>query len=121
MGLIIGFVLGALGSFLGIGGGPFNVVILFIFFSMKTKQAAENSIYIILISQISGLIIQCFTGAIPEFSFLILTGMMVCGVLGSEIGSIVNRRISEQIATSLFEGIMLVVMLLCVYNVINLS
>ena len=43
------------------------------------------------------------------------------GVLGSEIGSIVNRRISEQIATSLFEGIMLVVMLLCIYNVINLS
>ena len=42
---IIGVVLGLLSSFLGIGGGPINLVILFFFFSMSTKEAAENSLY----------------------------------------------------------------------------
>ena len=42
--LLIGFLLGMLSSFLGIGGGPVNLVVLFYFFSMDTKTAAENSI-----------------------------------------------------------------------------
>ena len=37
--------LGIISSFLGIGGGPINLVVLFFFFSMPTKIAAENSLY----------------------------------------------------------------------------
>ncbi|MEI3183290.1 MAG: sulfite exporter TauE/SafE family protein [Lachnospiraceae bacterium] len=37
-------------SFLGIGGGPINLVVLLYFFSMDTKAAAQNSLYIILFS-----------------------------------------------------------------------
>ena len=46
--VIIGLVLGLMSSFLGIGGGPINLVVLFYFFSMETKTAAQNSLYIIL-------------------------------------------------------------------------
>ena len=42
--------LGILSSFLGIGGGPINLVVLFFFFSMDTKTAAQNSLYTILFS-----------------------------------------------------------------------
>ncbi len=49
--LLIGFLLGIMSSFLGIGGGPINLVVLFFFFSMSTKVAAQNSLYIILFSQ----------------------------------------------------------------------
>ena len=35
--IIIGVVLGIFSSFLGIGGGPINLVVLFYFFSMETK------------------------------------------------------------------------------------
>ena len=35
--LIIGFVLGIMSSFLGIGGGPINLVVLYFFFSMTTR------------------------------------------------------------------------------------
>ena len=39
----IGFVAGALWSFLGIGGGPFNLAILTFFFGMYSKPAAQAS------------------------------------------------------------------------------
>ena len=49
---MIGMLLGLISSFLGIGGGPVNLIVLFFFFSMNIKTAAENSIYIILFSQL---------------------------------------------------------------------
>lgn len=38
--LIVGICLGVMASFLGIGGGPINLVALFFLFSMTTKEAA---------------------------------------------------------------------------------
>ena len=61
----IGLVLGILSSFLGIGGGPINLVVLFFFFSMSTKTAAENSLYIIFFSQIASLVSSLLTGSVP--------------------------------------------------------
>ena len=48
--ITIGLALGLISSFLGIGGGPLNLVVLYFFMSMDTKPAAQNSLYIILIS-----------------------------------------------------------------------
>lgn len=47
--IIIGLFLGCMSSFLGIDGGPINLVVFF--FTMSTKEAAQNSLYIILFSQ----------------------------------------------------------------------
>ena len=55
-------------SFLGIGGGPINLVVLFYFFSMETKTAAQNSLYIILFSQITSLLTTLITHSVPEFT-----------------------------------------------------
>ena len=37
---VIGLCLGLMSAFLGIGGGPINLVVLYFFFSMETKVAA---------------------------------------------------------------------------------
>ena len=50
VGVAIGLALGMCSSFLGIGGGPMNLAVLYYFFSMSTKQAAVNSILVILLS-----------------------------------------------------------------------
>ena len=42
--VLIGLFLGCMSSFLGIGGGPINLVELYFFFSMDTKIAASNSL-----------------------------------------------------------------------------
>lgn len=112
----IGLALGMLGSFLGIGGGPFNMAVLYFFFSMSTKTAAQNSLYIILISQATGLIRTLLSGGMPQVTPVLLAGMVLCGVLGSEIGGRLNRRLSESATTRLFEGAMALVMAICLYN-----
>ena len=40
----IGLALGCMSSFLGIGGGPINLVVLYFFFSMATNPAAVDSL-----------------------------------------------------------------------------
>lgn len=117
--IVIGFLLGMLGSFLGIGGGPFNMAVLYFFFSMTTKVAAQNSLYIILISQVAGMAKIFFSGSVPEVKPMLLIGMILFGVLGSEIGGRLNKKFKEDTVTKLFEGSMLLVILICSYNIIR--
>jgi len=108
--IIIGFVLGILSSFLGIGGGPINLVALFYFFSMDTKTSGQNSLYIILFSQAASLINSIAASQIPEFSFLILAFMVLSGIAGG--ATTVNK---------LFIVLMAEIMMICCYNIYQLS
>ena len=119
--ILIGFFLGASSSFLGIGGGPINLVVLFYFFSMDTKTAAQNSLYIILISQISSLLLTVLSGSVPPFSLPTLLGMAVCGVLGGIAGRCVNRRIPSATVDRLFIGMMGLILAICVYNYLRFT
>lgn len=116
---IIGFLLGLLGAFLGIGGGPFNMAVLYFFFSMTTKVAAQNSLYIILISQVAGMAKIIVSRSVPEVQPILLIGMILFGILGSELGGRLNKRFKEETVTKLFEGSMMLVMLICAYNIVR--
>ncbi len=113
----IGLVLGICSSFLGIGGGPINLVVLFFFFSMDTKTAAQNSLYIILFSQVTSLINTLVTRTVPEFSILLLVLMVGGGILGGMAGRAINKKIDGNVVNRLFIGLMGVIMLICVYNI----
>ena len=113
----IGLALGMLGSFLGIGGGPFNMAVLFYFFSMETKAAAQNSLYVILISQATGLMSVVISGSTPPLRLGVLIGMILFGIIGSEMGSRASKCLSERGATVLFEASMLLVMAINVVNI----
>lgn len=53
--VMIGIVHGIISFFLGIGGGPYNVAVLFFFFSMNAKETAKSSLHIIIFSQVSSI------------------------------------------------------------------
>ncbi|MBB5265095.1 hypothetical protein HNP82_002234 [Catenibacillus scindens] len=116
--LIIGFVLGIMSSFLGIGGGPINLVVLYFFFSMTTKVAAQNSLYIILFSQATSFLQTLFTG-LPEFSWLLLLGMAVAGLLGGMCGRAINKKINDKVVDKLFIMLMAVIILINIYNAVK--
>ena len=113
---IIGVVLGLLSSFLGIGGGPINLVILFFFFSMSTKEAAENSLYIIFFSQIASLLSSVVTSSIPAFDPVVLIFMVIGGIAGGIFGRGLNKKISEKTVDKLFIGLMVVIIFINIYN-----
>lgn len=117
--VVIGLALGIMSSFLGIGGGPINLVVLYYFFSMDTKTAASNSLYIILFSQIASLASTIVTKSVPEFSVSILL-LMVCGGIGGGIlGRMLNKKLTNKAVDKLFIGLIAVIILICVYNTIH--
>ena len=113
--ILIGISLGILSSFLGIGGGPVNLVVLFFFFSMSTK--AESSLYIIFFSQTARLLSSLATGSIPEFPVKLLVLMVCGGILGGVCGRAMNKRMEERIVDRLFIGLMVLMILINIYNI----
>lgn len=118
-GIIIGILLGILGSFLGIGGGPFNVAVLYYFFSMPTKKATQNSLFIVLFSQLTSTLKTVIFDGIPGVQLSILAGMILLGIIGSEVGRRINKRINNQQATFLLECAMVLIMCINIYNIIK--
>jgi uncharacterized membrane protein YfcA len=114
--LTIGVILGILSSFLGIGGGPINLVVLFFFFSMSTKIAAENSLYIIFFSQITSILQSLITGNVPEFAIEVLVLMVVGGICGGICGRLFNQKIEDATVDKLFISLMAVIILVNIYN-----
>ena len=117
--LVIGLALGILSSFLGIGGGPFNLVILFYFFSMDTKTAAQNSLYIILFSQVTSLLTTLITRSVPPFEWPALLCMVAGGIGGGMAGRRLNKRLDNAAVDRLFTGLMVVIIGISIYNAVR--
>ena len=115
--VVIGLLLGVMSSFLGIGGGPINLVVLFFFFSMETKVAAENSLYIIFFSQLASLFTTLVSGTVPNFPWPLLLLMAFAGIVGGICGRRINRHIDNATVDKLFLGLMAVVILINVFNI----
>ena len=114
--LVTGVILGGLASFLGIGGGPINLAVLYFFFSMDSKTAALSSIYIIFFSQITNLVFTVATGNVPPFQPLILTLMIIGGIGGGLCGSVLSHRMTHRGVDRLFMAVMGLIILICAYN-----
>ena len=118
--ILVGLLLGIMSSFLGIGGGPINLVVLFYLFSMTTKEAVITSLYIIFISQIASLATSIITNTVPEFPIKVLVVMVAGGILGGVVGRIVNKKIADKTVDKLFIGLMAVMIAINIYNIFGL-
>ena len=115
----IGLVLGLLSAFLGIGGGPINLAVLYYFFSMDTKTAALNSLYIILFSQIASFVSTIARGTVPEFEWPVLLVMVVGGILGGNLGRSISKKMSNSDVDRLFFWLLIVITAISCYNLVN--
>lgn len=118
---VVGLLLGIMSSFLGIGGGPINLVVLGYIFSMTTKEAALSSLYIILFSQMTSLLNTLRTGTVPQVRLSYLAVMVAGGILGGMLGSQINRKIKEEWVDRLFIALMVAIMGINVYNAVRFA
>ncbi len=116
-----GIFLGAVAAFLGIGGGPINIAILYLFFSMDAKKAALNSIFIIFLSQTASLLFTLFGGRVPPFDPVILALMISGGIIGGFTGAAVTRRVSLRGVDTIFSAVLLLIFILSVVQIVQLS
>ena len=112
-------MLGGMSSFLGIGGGPINLVVMYYFFSMEPKTATLNSLYVIFISQIASLSTVVITNTIPEFSPTALGLMIAGGLLGGIVGRGIYERISARAVERLFATLIVIIIFISIYNVVQ--
>ena len=92
------------------------MVVLAYFFSMTTKIAAANSLYIILFSQVTSLLSTLITRSVPEFEWAVLALMVLGGVCGGIVGRMANKKLNDQTVDKLFIGIMVVIIAISLYN-----
>ncbi|WP_194189865.1 sulfite exporter TauE/SafE family protein [Clostridium chrysemydis] len=117
--LIIGFLLGSTSAFMGIGGGPINLAILFLFFAMDSKTAALNSIYIIFFSQLTSLLFTVFRGKVPDFDPSVCLFMLAGGILGGTIGPMISKKLSLKGVDKVYTTLVIVVILISLYNFVG--
>lgn len=113
----IGIALGTTASFLGIGGGPINVMIIMLFLNMKIKEAANASIIVILLSQLAKLIMAAASGGIMVVGIEMVIYMIPAAILGGLIGAKLQHHIRSKYLHKLFNGVLLVLIALNIYNV----
>lgn len=113
-----GLFLGTISSFLGIGGGPFNIVILSMLFSMDMISASIASIIIILFSQITNIsAITLFTG-FGNFDYSMLLVMIPAGAIGGLVGAQIRRLVSLKTMDTIYYIVVVGLIVLNVYNII---
>ncbi|MBS5275123.1 MAG: sulfite exporter TauE/SafE family protein, partial [Clostridiales bacterium] len=116
-----GLALGALNSFLGIGGGPINITILFLMFSLMVKEGAVYSICVVFFCQLSNLITLFATNKFApykDYALIVVLGL-IAAVIGGLCGSTLNKKLSEKTVKVIFTCVMGLVFAINVYNVVG--
>lgn len=114
--IAVGFSLGTISSFLGVGGGPINVAFLVLFFSMTMKEAAVYSVGTILFSQCSKITTMAINGTIPSFSPITLIAAIACAVVGGILGAKANKKSNEKTVKTIFTVVVAGIAVVNFYN-----
>lgn len=117
--MVIGVVLGGLSSFLGIGGGPINLILLYYFFSMDTKSAVKGSLYIIMFSQGASILSTILLNRIPEFEWILIILMVLSGIVGADVGHRINKKLNAEHVDKLFIMLMISIIMINFYNIVK--
>ncbi len=115
-----GLILGFLASLLGIGGGPINVSLLMLMFSMPIKDATVYSIVIIFFSQLTKVVTIASTTGFARFDLNVLWFVIPAAIIGGFLGAVLSKVLSSEKVSLVFRWIILFVVLINVYNGIQL-
>ncbi|WP_028857101.1 sulfite exporter TauE/SafE family protein [Psychrilyobacter atlanticus] len=116
---LVGMILGTIASFLGVGGGPINVMVLVLLMNMDIKKSATTSILIILLSQFTKLLLIFIESRFRGLDLSMLYVMIPGGILGGFIGAHFNHKLTHETIHRIFNIAIVVLVILNIYNVIS--
>lgn len=117
--LLCGLILGALSSFLGIGGGPFNVAIILFVLGCDTRMAAVYSILTILFAQLSKLITVAVTTGYAHYDLSVLPVIVLCGVAGGFLGAKFNTSLHNKAVERCFNIMQVIILCITLSNIVR--
>lgn len=114
--IILGCLLGIISSFLGIGGGPINIAVIYYFYSLEAKQTVLSSLIVVFFSQLSSLILTFCIGT-PIFEYTSLIFMCLGGVFGALIGSKISKNMDNDKTQKFFISVLFFLIIINIYNI----
>jgi uncharacterized membrane protein YfcA len=117
--LLVGLLLGSISSFLGIGGGPFNVTIFTCLFHIPLKRATVYSLVTIVFSQGSKLVTIALTSGFGIYDTSILYYCLPVALLGGVLGLQLHKKLTTIQIQKLFKATVMGIMLLNVIIIIK--
>ena len=111
-----GLMMGCISTFLGIGGGPINVAIICIAFSISIKDAAIYSIFTIMFSQLTTVLANAISPGLYSFDLVMLLYMIPSAIIGALLGAYLNRRLTERTVEILFNTVIALLIFLNLFN-----
>ncbi|EGP4932590.1 sulfite exporter TauE/SafE family protein [Enterococcus faecium] len=113
-----GLLVGTLSVFLGIGGGPLNIIVLVGFMSLTTKDSAPYSIAMIFFAQIPKIIKILVVTQPSSFRWQLVPLIVIAAIIGGNIGTRINRKLTDSHVRLIYSLMMIVLLLICIYNII---
>jgi len=114
---LVGLGLGSLSIFLGIGGGPLNIVFLSLLFSFEVKESVLYSIIMVFFAQISKLGQVYLTNHFLDYNPYLILWVCIFALIGGYIGSIINNRMEDKNIRRVYDYTMVVLLVICLFNV----
>lgn len=118
--MICGLLLGLISSFLGIGGGPLNVSLLMVFFSISIKEATMYSLAIIFFSQLSHLATIVVVTGLNQYHLAPVPVIFLASICGGVLGTVVSKVLPENWVRYCFKGMLFFVMGMTLYNLFHI-
>lgn len=115
----VGFGLGAISVFLGIGGGPLNIALLTWLFGFTLKTATVYSLATIFFSQAAKLALVGASGGFGRHDLHLIPLLMVAAVAGGFAGTTLNQRCTERTIRRLYLALVCALIALSVYNLVT--
>lgn len=119
--LVFGFglLVGALSVFIGIGGGPLNIIVLLGFMSMSAKESTAYSIGMIFFAQFPKIISIITLNQNATFNPVVIPIIVVAAILGGYIGTKINHLFTEKQVTMMYCLMMTGLLMTCLVNMVN--
>lgn len=113
---ISGILLGFIGSLLGIGGGPMNLALLILLFSVPIKEAAAYSITVIFFSQLTKILAITASGTLGNYDLSMLWFIVPAAIIGGILGAVISNHVSSRFVRNTYLVIVLLVLGINVFN-----
>lgn len=116
---LIGFLLGTISSFLGIGGGPFNVIVFVLFFGVNIKDATTYSLTTIFFSQLSNLLNIFFSTGFSSYDNQFLLFLFPAAISGALIGGWLYQKSTNETIQKAFNITIILLITINLYNLFS--
>lgn len=93
---LTGLVLGSISVFLGIGGGPLNIIALSVLFSMSVKASVITSITTVFFAQLSKLSQVYIQNQFKGYDYTLILWIIVFALMGGAFGTMLHQKLDER-------------------------